>query len=401
MKSSYSYRNITVRNTYSNGNAVTCGPDVNGTYPIGCFREDYQYNATSAITPDYLDSHNGRFCVTPEYPNGMYCYFATVKANWNSAYPYLVGPTFYGNKTALKVNSIVEAVTTYSPSAVPSLYIAASTKTICSGTTVNFTSSSYNGGILPSYQWKKNGTNVGSNSNTFSSNSLLNGDVISCVLTTASAASATSNTISMNVTTSVIPSLSIGSTATNICAGTSVTFTATPTNGGSTPFFQWLINGINAGTNGATFISNGFTNGQIISCAMNSNAACVNPTGATSNEIQMNVSSCSSGITLSLKVFIEGFYRGNGTMIAVADKIISPSLCDTIIVELHGASSPQALVESRNGILNIDGTCSLTFSSSLIGNSYYVVIKHRNALETWSAIPVQLNQSTTFDFTTR
>lgn len=113
IKSSYSLRNITTRTTSPTGAAVTTGPVVSATYPLGYFREDYEYNATSAATPDYLDEHNGRFCVTPEYPAGIYCYFTTVDANWNSAYPYAVGPTFYGVKTALKVASITEPVTTF------------------------------------------------------------------------------------------------------------------------------------------------------------------------------------------------------------------------------------------------------------------------------------------------
>lgn len=111
MKSSYTLRNITTRTTYANGNTVTAGPPVSTQYPLGYFREDYQYNTPTAT--DYLDEHNGRFCVTPEYPNGIYCYFATVDSNWNSAYPYAVGPTFYGTKTALKVTSITEPVTVY------------------------------------------------------------------------------------------------------------------------------------------------------------------------------------------------------------------------------------------------------------------------------------------------
>lgn len=117
MKSSYSLRNITVRTHYANGTDVTDGPAVNATYPIGLYREDYQYNATSAATPDYLDEHNGRFCVTPEYPNGTYCYFSTVDANHNSAYPYVVGPTFYGTYANRRVTSITETVTTYTPTA--------------------------------------------------------------------------------------------------------------------------------------------------------------------------------------------------------------------------------------------------------------------------------------------
>ena len=117
MKSSYSLRSITTRATYAGSTvAVTPGPAVNATYPLGYFREDYQYNPTTTLTPDYLDSHNGRFCVTPEYPAGTYCYFATVQSNWNSAYPYAVGPTFYGTKVAAKVTSISETVTTFTPS---------------------------------------------------------------------------------------------------------------------------------------------------------------------------------------------------------------------------------------------------------------------------------------------
>jgi hypothetical protein len=38
-----------------------------------------------------------------------------VDENWNSAYPYIVGPTFYGTKTAVKVTSITETVQTYTP----------------------------------------------------------------------------------------------------------------------------------------------------------------------------------------------------------------------------------------------------------------------------------------------
>lgn len=117
MKSSFSKRNITTRTTYSTGATVTAGPAVSTTYPLGYFREDYEYNTTSTLTPDYLDEHNGRFCVTPEYPAGTYAYFCTVNENWNSSYPYAVGPTFYGVKTAAKVPAIAETVTTYVPPA--------------------------------------------------------------------------------------------------------------------------------------------------------------------------------------------------------------------------------------------------------------------------------------------
>ena len=110
MKSSYQLKNQTTR---TNGPAVN---QVVGTQTFfnGYFREDYEYVA-HPNDPTYLDQHNGRFCITPEYPNGIYCYFATVDANHNSAYPYVVGPTFYGNKTATTVTSVPSGATTYNP----------------------------------------------------------------------------------------------------------------------------------------------------------------------------------------------------------------------------------------------------------------------------------------------
>jgi hypothetical protein len=114
IKSGYQLRNIATRTVWADGTDVPDGPAVSVTYPLGYFREDYEF-VNHAGAADYLDVHNGRFCVTPEYPNGMYCYFATVDSEWNSAYPYLIGPTYYGVKTGAKVNSVTEATTTYNP----------------------------------------------------------------------------------------------------------------------------------------------------------------------------------------------------------------------------------------------------------------------------------------------
>ncbi len=112
MKSSYQLRNITVRTHWADGTDVLDGPPVNATYPLGYFREDYEFIIRTGQT-DYLDVHNGRFCKTPEYPNGIYCYFATVDSVHNSTYPYVIGPTSYGVRTNAKVTAVNETVTTY------------------------------------------------------------------------------------------------------------------------------------------------------------------------------------------------------------------------------------------------------------------------------------------------
>lgn len=114
IKSGYHLRNITARTTHADGSSVDDGPDVDATYFLGYFREDYEFVAST--DEDVLDEHNGRFCVTPEYPDGTYAYFCTVDENWNSAYPYAVGPTFYGSREDRKVTRVNETTTVYTPS---------------------------------------------------------------------------------------------------------------------------------------------------------------------------------------------------------------------------------------------------------------------------------------------
>jgi len=115
MKSGYFLRTeMTTRDTHADGSSVDMGAPINDTYYLGYFREDYKY--VPSDEPDVLDEHNGRFAITPEYPDGTYAYYATVDENWNSAYPYVVGPTFYGNRENRKVNSVNEATTIYTGS---------------------------------------------------------------------------------------------------------------------------------------------------------------------------------------------------------------------------------------------------------------------------------------------
>ena len=178
-------------------------------------------------------------------------------------------------------------------SVTPGISIAASENDICSGTSVTFTAMPTNGGSTPAYQWKKNGTNVGVNSDTYTYTPD-DGDVITCVLTSSatcvSAANATSNAVTMNISSSVTPGISIVASENDICAGSSVTFTATPTNGGSAPAYQWKKNGTNVGTNSATY-SYTPANGDIITCVLTSDATCVSTANATSNAVTMNISS--------------------------------------------------------------------------------------------------------------
>src|SRR5688572_14902574 len=180
----------------------------------------------------------------------------------------------------------------------PSVSIAVNPgNTICAGANVTFTATPTNGGT-PSYQWKLNGTNVGTNSNTYSNNALVNGDVVTVVMTSslacASPATATSTGITMVITSTVTPSVSIAANPGNtICAGTNVTFTVTPTNGG-TPSYQWKLNGNNVGTNSNTYSNNALVNGDVVTVVMTSSLACANPTTATSGGITITLNAATT-----------------------------------------------------------------------------------------------------------
>ncbi|MEN9907707.1 MAG: hypothetical protein RLZZ540_848, partial [Bacteroidota bacterium] len=147
------------------------------------------------------------------------------------------------------------ATVTVNPNLPASVSISASPLgAICSGTSVTFTATPTNGGTIPAYQWKLNGGNVGSNSTTYTNAALANGDIVTCVLTSnatpcLTASPATSNTITMTVNPNLPASVSISASPSGaICSGTSVTFTATPTNGGTIPAYQWKLNGGNVGS---------------------------------------------------------------------------------------------------------------------------------------------------------
>ena len=66
------------------------------TYPLGTFIDDYEWIPSINTGKTLLDANNGRFCVTPEYPEGVYAYFITIDAIGTPVFPYSVGLNFYG-----------------------------------------------------------------------------------------------------------------------------------------------------------------------------------------------------------------------------------------------------------------------------------------------------------------
>lgn len=95
--------------------------------------------------------------------------------------------------------------------------------------------------------------------------------------------------------------------------------------------------------------------------------------------------------TLTLTAMPEGFYNpGTNTMVS-----------DTATVYLRNATSPYAIVNQAKSLLNSSGVGTFTFNSASNSVPYYIVVVHRNSIETWSASGQSfISNSMNYNFTT-
>ncbi|MDP1623033.1 MAG: hypothetical protein Q8M08_11925, partial [Bacteroidales bacterium] len=147
---------------------------------------------------------------------------------------------------------------------------------VCVGTVVNFSAAPINGGDMPFYQWKVNGFTASAGTNSTYNYSPNNNDVVTCEMTSSSPCAtgnpAVSNPITITVNPLLLASVTIDAVPPGeICDGTSVTFTATPVDGGTAPSYQWM-NGTGpiAGATNSTYTSSTLTSGNVISVVMTS-----------------------------------------------------------------------------------------------------------------------------------
>ena len=98
---------------------------------------------------------------------------------------------------------------------------------------------------------------------------------------------------------------------------------------------------------------------------------------------------------LKLTAFIQGFYQGGhqmeSTLMIQGAPHGQPEQTDSITIELHPAATPAVISQSYRSVLNANGDAYALFPSSVNGSSYYIAVKGRNLLETWSANPITMN----------
>lgn len=137
------------------------------------------------------------------------------------------------------------------------------------------------------------------------------------------------------------------------------------------------------------------------------------PSGATTGLITVTTT-CGSDVsatpytvgaasaTMNLTVLLQGYFTGSSMNSVMMNQNVSvdPNVCDSITVMLLDPMSPSTTVHSNKVVLSINGLAQMTWPSSVIGQSYYIAVQHRNSVLTSSAMPVTFSSSTSYDFTT-
>jgi hypothetical protein len=237
--------------------------------------------------------------------------------------------------------------------------------TICNGASVSFTAVPTNGGTNPTYQWYVNGLAAGTNSATFTTSSLTSGASVTCVMTSnmpnVTNNPATSNGITTIVTAPVTPSVSVLGNTT-LCAGAIASFSTSASNSGSTPTYQWTLNGTNVGTSSTSY-SYTPANGDVIGVTLTSSNTCVTSATVTSSPITITVIAAPATPTISQNGYIltsssstGNQWYFNGTLITGATSQNYTATANgnyTVVVSSGNCNSATSLGSTVTGIAAI------------------------------------------------
>ena len=268
-----------------------------------------------------------------------------------------------GNTTAVDTLTVLAKLT-------PTISISPPSLNGCIGASYSFTATITNGGTSPSYQWQVNGINQGTNSPRFTTSALLNGDDVTCILTSnaicTTSAKVTSNISQFTGTPSSVTQVIITSSADGpVCAGADITFTALAITPDTNPNFQWLVNGKDAGTNSFTFTSNSLSNNDVVTCLMSSVGTCLVNSTVASNAIYVEISKASGCVIL-----VDNAFTPNGD--GINDTWDMPFLagypgCTVMVYNRYGA----LVFNSVNYPKPWDGTYN--GKALPVGTYYYII----------------------------
>lgn len=189
-------------------------------------------------------------------------------------------------------------------------------------------------------------------------------------------------TRTMHIVVNPLPAVTANASSNVICLGDSLILSS----GDTTNLWN---NGVQEGV---SFVPN--ASAVYVVTATNS-YGCTN----TSSQI-IHVNPCL--IYLDLKCFIQGYFLADETMTSTlyneGEELIQSNNVDSISVELHFSVPPYALAATYTGILQSNGSIQCTFPHTMLNYHYYIVVKHRSSIETWSLLPIILHTNLFYNF---
>lgn len=150
----------------------------------------------------------------------------------------------------------------------------------CAGQPQLFVATPVDGGPGPIYQWKLNGANAGTGTgdSTFALPSPASSDVVSCAMISNAACVVNSVVMSNSLSVPVLPvpvtGVDMVASADHICQDSLVLFTGAPSNGGSSPSFDWLVNGMVVDSSGPVFATRQLKDGDVVGLSMKGSLKC-------------------------------------------------------------------------------------------------------------------------------
>lgn len=196
----------------------------------------------------------------------------------------IIGHNYFGESSFVMEIEVKETID-------PLVKISPLTADICTGSTFTFTATAENAGASPSYQWRVNGVDAGSDSREFNRTDFQNGDKITCIVSNNAYAPPLNSVPSNEVVITVRPltALDVSISADQngqICAGTRINFTAfSYSNSLTAPRYEWSVNGQSTGVAGTSYSSASLRDGDQLSCTVTAPGDCVINPSAVSNTI--------------------------------------------------------------------------------------------------------------------
>jgi gliding motility-associated-like protein len=250
---------------------------------------------------------------------------------------------------------------------------------VCEGSQIVIQATPTNGGSLPLYTWFENGVQVQSNNLPAYTATANNNDTIIVQMTSNAAncpvPAVAVDTFIIQTTAPVTPSVAITPNPATFCAGTNVTFTANPTNGGASPAYAWFLNNFPVGVITDTYSSSTLADGDTIIVNMLSNLSCVtNNTASDTFVVQLlpspNLTIIQGSTTVcpgSSATLIAGAAAGSSFSWSPATDL-DTTTNDTVIATISTLGTYTYTVTSTLGTCTESQSVTVTVSNTLTAN---------------------------------